>query len=151
MNRYLFIPLAFFLTSCFSYKDLEYKGISNISFSNQNGCDPICIYIDIYNPNPYNIKLQKGLGELSIKENVIGDLSIKKRSKLKSSSNSTIQLMMSSSNDQIFKTLFSSLEVILGKKVKLNISGKIKASVYGLTKTISFDENQMISLKELIK
>ena len=60
---------------CFSYKDLEYKGISNISFSNQNGCDPICIYIDIYNPNPYNIKLQKGLGELSIKENVIGDLS----------------------------------------------------------------------------
>ena len=151
MDRYLLIFLVFSLTSCFTYKDLEYKGISNISFAKKNGCDPLCIYIDIFNPNPYNIKLQKGQGDVKVKGKKLGDLNINNRTRLKSNHTSTIQLMISSDGDQIFKTLFSSLEVLLGKKVKLNISGKIKASVYRLSKKIAFDENQMISLQDLTK
>ena len=151
MNKCFIIFLAFILSSCINYKDLEFKGISNLSFSRQDGCNPICVYIDIFNPNSFNIKLQSGSGKAEINSKALGNLKLKKRTKLKSNQTSTVQLKISSSGDQLLKTIFNSLEFILGKKVDFKLTGKIKAKVYGIPKSVSFNETRQISMQDLSK
>tara|TARA_B100001093_G_scaffold234138_1_gene224526 strand:- start:2250 stop:2705 length:456 start_codon:yes stop_codon:yes gene_type:complete len=151
MIKYLLVFLLFFLISCVSFQDLEYKGFTGLSFSKTHGCDPFCANIDIYNPNKYNIKLKNGSGEALINSKNIGEIKINNNAVLKSEQTSTIELIIVSSSNQFMKTLFSSIDVIMGKTVKLKIEGKIKAKVYGLGKQISFSEQQDLRLKDFRK
>ena len=150
MTKYSTVILAFYLISCVSFKDLEYKGFNGLSFSKTNGCDPFCANIDIYNPNKYNIKLNNGSGEALIISKNFGKIKIN-NTILKAEQTSTIELIILSSSDQFMKTIFSSIGVIMGETVELKIIGKIKAKVYGLGKKITFSEQQDLSLKDFKK
>ena len=150
MTKYSTVILAFYLISCVSFKDLEYKGFNGLSFSKTNGCDPFCANIDIYNPNKYNIKLNNGSGEALINSKNFGKIKIN-NTILKAEQTSTIELIILSSSDQFMKTIFSSIGVIMGETVELKIIGKIKAKVYGLGKKITFSEQQDLSLKDFKK
>lgn len=150
MTKYSIVILAFYLISCVSFKDLEYKGFNGLSFSKTNGCEPFCANIDIYNPNKYNIKLNNGSGEALINSKNFGKIKIN-NTILKAEQTSTIELIILSSSDQFMKTIFSSIGVIMGETVELKIIGKIKAKVYGLGKKITFSEQQDLSLKDFKK
>ena len=150
MTKYSIVILAFYLISCVSFKDLEYKGFNGLSFSKTNGCDPFCANIDIYNPNKYNIKLKNGSGEALINSKNFGKIKIN-NTILKAEQTSTIELIILSSSDQFMKTIFSSIGVIMGETVELKIICKIKAKVYGLGKKITFSEQQDLSLKDFKK
>ncbi len=151
MNKYFIYFSAFIFTSCFSYKELEFKGINNISFSKQSGCNPICVYIDIFNPNNYNIKIKNGNASLAVNDKNIGNLQLNQKVKLKSNEVAVLQLNISSTSTKVFKTIFSSIEVLFGKKVNLIIIGNIKAKVYGFSKKISFNESRKIGIGDLKK
>tara|TARA_B100000900_G_C20175288_1_gene551578 strand:- start:87 stop:542 length:456 start_codon:yes stop_codon:yes gene_type:complete len=151
MKKYFILFIVSILSSCITYKELEFKEINNFSLSKQSGCNPICIYVDIYNPNNFNIKLQKGNGRLEINEKKVGELHINQKAKLKSNNVSTVQLMISSTSKNVFKTLFSSIEVLFGKKVNLSIIGYIKAKAYGISHKISFNESRQIGIEDLQK
>ena len=151
MKKYFTFFIVFILASCINYKELEFKGISSVSLSKKNGCNPICIYIDIYNPNNFNIKLQKGNGKLEINDKKIGDFQLNERAKLKSNEISTIQLKVSSTSNKFFQTIFNSIQVLFGEKVNLSLIGKIKAKAYGISKRISFNESRKIGIEDLEK
>ena len=78
---FLFFCLCF-LTSCLNVKELEYKGFNDISFSKKNGCNPFCIYLDVYNPNNFKINLDvdKNFSMLQSKKNIL--LEIEKKLKV---------------------------------------------------------------------
>ena len=151
MKKYFTFFIVFILASCINYKELEFKGISSVSLSKKNGCNPICIYIDIYNPNNFNIKLQKGNGKLEINDKNIGDFQLNERAKLKSNEISTIQLKVSSTSNKFFQTIFNSIQVLFGEKVNLSLIGKIKAKAYAISKRISFNESRKIGIEDLEK
>ena len=151
MKKYFTFFIVFILASCINYKELEFKGISSVSLSKKNGCNPICIYIDIYNQNNFNIKLQKGNGKLEINDKNIGDFQLNERAKLKSNEISTIQLKVSSTSNKFFQTIFNSIQVLFGEKVNLSLIGKIKAKAYGISKRISFNESRKIGIEDLEK
>ena len=54
----LTVSLSFLISSCSLYKPLEFKGMEDYSFSEQDGCNPICVELSFFNPNPYNIVLK---------------------------------------------------------------------------------------------
>ena len=151
MTKHLIFFIVFCLSSCITFKDLEYEGFNGLSFSKTNGCDPFCANIDIYNPNKYKIKLKNGSGEALINSKKVGEIKINNNTVLKAEQTSTIQLIIVSSSDQFMKTLLSSIGVIMGKKVELKIEGKIKAKLYGFGKKINFSEKQDIGLKDFRK
>ena len=84
-------------------------------------------------------------------EKKVGELQINQKAKLKSNNVSTVQLMISSTSKNVFKTLFSSVEVLFGKKVNLSIVGYIKAKAYGISQKISFNESRQIGIEDLQK
>ena len=57
MRLFAILILSFLISSCSLYKPLEFKGMEDYSFSEQDGCNPICVELSFFNPNPYNIVL----------------------------------------------------------------------------------------------
>ena len=58
MRLFAILILSFLISSCSLYKPLEFKGMEDYSFSEQDGCNPICVELSFFNPNPYNIVLK---------------------------------------------------------------------------------------------
>ena len=61
MRLFAIAILSFMISSCSLYKPLEFKGMEDYSFSEQDGCNPICVELSFFNPNPYNIVLKSCL------------------------------------------------------------------------------------------
>ena len=93
----LFFPLilSFLITSCSLYKPLEFKGMEDYSFSEQDGCNPICVELSFFNPNPYNIVLKSANVKGLLGKEDIGVLEIKDSYVLKKSGISKINLSVS--------------------------------------------------------
>lgn len=58
MRLFFVFILSFLICSCSLYKPLEFKGMEDYSFSEQDGCNPICVELRFFNPNPYKIVLK---------------------------------------------------------------------------------------------
>jgi len=150
MRKYFIITLSFFLSSCISFRDLEFKGISNISFSKNKECFPMCIHVDIFNPNNFSIKLQKAIGQVYISEKKIGNFKLQNRVKLTGEKISTVKIVVSASSDQLIKTIINSIEFILGKKIDLILDGKVKGKVYGISRKMNFNESYKLGAADFI-
>ena len=83
MKNLLLSFLIFFLISCKVYKPIEFKGIDDYSFSSDKGCNPICVTIGLYNPNPYNVSFKSALVEANLDDDDLGDLKLNTPSTLK--------------------------------------------------------------------
>ena len=149
MRKNFIIISIFFLSSCISFRDLEFKGISNISFSKNKECFPMCIHVDIFNPNNFSIKLQKAIGQVYISEKKIGDLKLENRVKLIGEKISTVKIVVSASSDQLIKTIINSIEFIFGKKIDLILDGKVKGKVYGISRKIDFNESYKLGVSDI--
>ena len=145
---FLFFCLCF-LTSCLNVKELEYKGFNDISFSKKNGCNPFCIYLDVYNPNNFKINLKSGNGDALIDSHNIGEIRLANTTKLVSNQVTTVELTIITESEKFLKALFNSLEFLMGKQIDLQIIGEIKAKVFGIGKKVKFNEHHKLSLKDL--
>ena len=150
MRKYFIITLSFFLSSCISFRDLEFKGISNISFSKNKERFPMCIHVDIFNPNNFSIKLQKAIGQVYISEKKIGNFKLENRVKLTAKKNSTANIVVSASSDQLIKTIINSIEFILGKKIDIIFDGKVKGKVYGISRKMDFNESYKLGAADIM-
>ena len=55
MRLFAIAILSFLISSCSFYKPLEFKGMQDSSFSELDGCNPMCVELSFFSPNPYNI------------------------------------------------------------------------------------------------
>ena len=101
---FLFFCLCF-LTSCLNVKELEYKGFNDISFSKKNGCNPFCIYLDVYNPNNFKINLKSGNGDALIDSHNIGEIRLANTTKLVSNQVTTVELTIITESEKFLKEL----------------------------------------------
>ena len=95
MRLFSLLILSFLITSCSLYKPLEFKGMEDYSFSEQDGCNPICVELSFFNPNPYNIVLKSANVKGLLGKEDIGVLEIKDSYVLKKSGISKINLSVS--------------------------------------------------------
>ena len=67
-----------FLTSCFDYEDVEFKGVQNIGLEGRSGGN-ITVRIDmkVNNPNNYNIKIKKSSLDVFVNGSKVGKTKMK--------------------------------------------------------------------------
>ena len=110
----------------------------------------MCIHVDIFNPNNFSIKLQKVIGQVYISEKKLGNFKLQNRVKLTGEKISTVKIAVSPSSDQLIKTIISSIEFILGKKIDLILDGKVKGKVYGISRKMNFNESYKLGAADII-
>lgn len=139
----LFFPLilSFLITSCSLYKPLEFKGMEDYSFSEQDGCNPICVELSFFNPNPYNIVLKSANVKGLLGKEDIGVLEIKDSYVLKKSGISKINLSVSTEIKSFIPVVSGFFSYITGSEVTLLIDGTLKVKALGISKKLKINES----------
>jgi hypothetical protein len=124
-----------FLTSCFDYEDVEFKGVQNIGLEGRSGGN-ITVRIDmkVNNPNNYNIK---------IKKSSLDDVVLKKNHQ------DVYPLYLTFSEKELKSSALASIGSLLTGRMKVRIKGNIKAKVYGIGKKFPIDVEEPVNLSSL--
>ena len=133
--------LSFLITSCSLYKPLEFKGMEDYSFSEQDGCNPICVELSFFNPNPYNIVLKSANVKGLLGKEDIGVLEIKDSYVLKKSGISKINLSVSTEIKSFIPVVSGFFSYITGSEVTLLIDGTLKVKALGISKKLKINES----------
>ena len=146
MKNLFFVLFLIIFSSCSIYKPVEFKGISNYSFSKKDGCKPICIELNIYNPNPYDITFKSAIIKGSVGKHNLGELNFSELYSLKKMTLSNINLKFDSELNSFMPLAAGIFNYISGYEVVLSIDGILNVKVLGFSKNILI--NQSISITE---
>ena len=141
MRLFFVFILSFLICSCSLYKPLEFKGMEDYSFSEQDGCNPICIELSFFNPNPYNIVLKSANVKGLLGKEDIGVLEIKDSYVLKKSGISKINLTVSTEIKSFIPVVSGFFSYITGSEVTLLIDGTLKVKALGISKKLKINES----------
>lgn len=141
MRLFFLLILSFLITSCSLYKPLEFKGMEDYSFSEQDGCNPICVELSFFNPNPYNIVLKSANVKGLLGKEDIGVLEIKDSYVLKKSGISKINLSVSTEIKSLIPVVSGFFSYITGSEVTLLIDGTLKVKALGISKKLKINES----------
>ena len=124
------------LIACKVYKPIQFKGIEDYSFSSDKGCNPICVTLGLYNPNPFNVSFKSALIQANLDNDDLGFLKLNKPSILKKNDVSFLELSIDSDVQKIQPMLSGFLNYFIGNDIVLFIEGVIKVKALGLSKEI---------------
>ena len=141
MRLFAILILSFLISSCSLYKPLEFKGMEDYSFSEQDGCNPICVELNFLNPNPYNIVLKSANVKGLLGKEDIGVLEITDSYVLKKSGISKINLSFSTEIKSFIPVVSGFFSYITGNEVTLLIDGTLKVKALGVSKKIKINES----------
>ena len=141
MRLFAILILSFLISSCSLYKPLEFKGMEDYSFSEQDGCNPICVELSFFNPNPYNIVLKSANVKGLLGKEDIGFLEITDSYVLKKSKISKINLSFSTEIKSFIPIVSGFFSYITGNEVTLLIDGTLKVKALGVSKKIKINES----------
>ncbi|MAT67598.1 MAG: hypothetical protein CL830_04310, partial [Crocinitomicaceae bacterium] len=141
MRLFAILILSFLISSCSLYKPIEFKGMEDYSFSEQDGCNPICVELSFFNPNPYNIVLKSANVKGLLGNEDIGVLEITDSYVLKKSGISKINLSFSTEIKSFIPVVSGFFSYITGNEVTLLIDGTLKVKALGVSKKIKINES----------
>jgi hypothetical protein len=141
MRLFAILILSFLISSCSLYKPLEFKGMEDYSFSEQDGCNPICVELRFFNPNPYKIVLKSANVKGLLGKEDIGVLEITDSYVLKKSGISKINLSFSTEIKSFIPVVSGFFSYITGNEVTLLIDGTLKVKALGVSKKIKINES----------
>ena len=128
--------MIFFLSACKAYKPIQFKGIDDYSFSSDKGCNPICVTLMLYNPNPYNVSFKSALVKANLDDDDLGYLKLSNPSILRKKNISFLELSIDSDVTKIQPMLSGFLNYFIGNDIILSLDGVIKVKAFGLSKEI---------------
>ena len=128
--------LIFFLSACKAYKPIQFKGIDDYSFSSEKGCNPLCVTLMLYNPNPYNVSFKSALVKANLDDDDLGYLKLSNPSILRKKNISFLELSIDSDVTKIQPMLSGFLNYFIGNDIILSLDGVIKVKAFGLSKEI---------------
>jgi LEA14-like dessication related protein len=139
-----------FLTSCFDYEDVEFKGVQNIGLEDRSGGN-ITVRIDmkVNNPNNYNIKIKKSSLDVFVNGSKVGHTKMKNNTVLKKNQQDVYPLYLTLSEKELKSSALSSIGSLLTGKMKVRIKGEIKAKVYSIGKKVPIDVEEPVNLGAL--
>ena len=148
----IILSISVILSSCISYKDVEYQGIENFAIGNPlKEKMPIHLDITINNPNNYNIKIKKAEFEIYINSTKMGESTLYRPITIEKNKTKSYPITIITSSKEIGKSLLSSVSFLMGSKIKLKIKGNLIAKVFGIRKKIDFDLDEAISASQFLR
>ena len=141
MRLFFVFILSLLICSCSLYKPLEFKGMEDYSFSEQDGCNPIFVELSFFNPNPYNIVLKSANVKVLLGKEDIGVMEITDSYVLKKSGISKINLSVSTEIKSFIPVVSGFFSYITGSEVTLLIDGTLKVKALGISKKLKINES----------
>ena len=141
MRLFTIVVLSFLISSCSFYKPIEFKGVEDYSFSKEDGCNPICIELSFFNPNPYSIILKSANVKGLLGKEDIGVLEILDSHILKKRDISKFNLSFSTEIKSFIPVVSGFFSYITGNEVTLLIDGTLKVKALGVSKKIKINES----------
>jgi LEA14-like dessication related protein len=147
MKKQLIFILSFFLiSSCTLFQDLEINGMDGIKLGKIEGKKlTINFGVKVENPNAYAIKIKPSTVDLFIDEDLVGKLVLTQTIKINKKKEDTymVPLQIELADGSLLKFF----KYTFKDKVTLRIKGKIKGSIWGISKKITIDEVKEIEGK----
>ena len=139
-----------FLTSCFDYEDVDFKGVQNIGLEDRSGgIITLRMDIKVNNPNSYNIKIKKSSLDVFVNGSKVGKTKMKNNIVLKKNHQDIYPMYLTLSEKELKSSALSSIGSLLTGKMKVRIKGEIKAKVYGIGKKVPIDLEESVNLGSL--
>jgi LEA14-like dessication related protein len=136
-----------FLTSCFDYEDIDFKGVQNIGLEGRSrGTITVRIDMKVNNPNNYNIKIKKSSLDVFVNGSKVGKTKMKNDVVLKKNHQDVYPLYLTFSEKELKSSALASIGSLLTGKMKVRIKGDIKAKVYGIGKKFPIDVEEPVNL-----
>ena len=143
----LLLSVVFLFSGCFEYEDIEFKGINNFKMGTiKDGAVNFDLDVTLFNPNGYAISVKPSEVEVYVEDDYIGLAKLLQKVKMKRKTIAlyAIPLKLTLENGAMFKLMRYASK----KEVTLNIKGKVKGAVLGVSKKIEVNEKKTISTKD---
>ena len=139
-----------FLTSCFDYEDVEFKGVQNVALEGRSeGNITLRIDMKVNNPNNYNLKIKKSSLDIFVNGVKIGKTKMKNNIVLKKNQQDEYPLYLTLSEKELKGSALSTIGSFLKGSMKVRIKGDIKAKVYGVGKKFPIDIEEPVNLRSI--
>ena len=151
MKYPLIIVIFLFLNACSSFKEVEFKGVENVSFGQQEDSQiPLIFDVRINNPNQFNILLKKGVVDVFLNNQFLGKSTLSNKITIEKNKETVYPIVINTSFSNLSKAALSSLGALLGKKLILKIDGKIIVKALIIRKKIDVNFTEEISPSTLL-
>ena len=139
-----------FLTSCFDYEDVEFRGVQNVGLEGRSeGNITLRIDMKVNNPNNYNIKIKKSALDVYVNGSKVGRTKMKNNIVLKKNYQEVYPLYLSLSEKELKSSALSTIGSFLKGSMKVRIKGDIKAKVYGVGKKFPIDIEEPVNFRSI--
>lgn len=142
----LFICCLLLLNSCLEFQEVEFVDMEDIKIEKVEGRKlSLLISVKLLNPNIFSIKIKPSIVDVYIEEQLVGKINLNNKIKIIKRKEKTyaVPLQVDLEDGALIKFLKYSFK----EKIKIHIKGKVKGSVFGITKKIDVDEIQEIDGK----
>jgi LEA14-like dessication related protein len=147
MQRFLLLLLIVFLSSCYTYKDIEYKSFEGVNVEKIEGDDlHIGISVKVFNPNNYAIKIKEADFIASFNGKDLGPIKLMSDLHLQANQESTQKIICKVSSSKILSML--PMAFLTGNS-KLSLNGNLKVKVFLFSKNIPVNIAENINLNDL--
>lgn len=146
----LAMPLIF-LQGCFDYEEIEFKGVKNVSLLDRTD-KVLKLQVDVLvnNPNKFNIKVKKSSLDIYMNDKYVGKTTLDSKIVLKKNSEAIYGVVLNADAKSVMKAAMGSLGGFLKGSVDIRLKGRVKGSVYGISKSVDVDMTEKVNLKEFL-
>ena len=148
--RKLFFPLAllFVISSCEIYEQIDVVNMGEVKLDRLDGNNAtLNMNVELDNPNFYSIKVKPSFLDVYVENELVGKAHLLEKLKIKRKSvgvyNAKIELLGEKG------ILAKALKYSLKKELKIRLVGKVKGSVFFISKKIEVDETKTIDATKL--
>ena len=144
----LFLFLAFTLSGCFEYQDVEFKEVNNFKMGSlKEGKVTFDIDATLFNPNVYAITVKPSEVDVFVGDDYIGIAKLLRKVKMKKKETALYSIPLELTLEK--GAMFKLMRYITKKEITLRVKGKVKGSVLGFSKKIEINEKKTIRTKDL--
>lgn len=147
----ILVLFPFLFQSCMEYKDINFKGVKNVAVQDRSSEKmklEIAVLID--NPNTYNIKVKKSSLDIYLNGKYAGKTTLDQKVVIKKKSENVYYAVINVSTKDLMKAAMGSIGGLLKGTATVELKGKVKGSVYGISKSMDVDMKQEVNLKDFM-
>ena len=140
--------LSLALSGCF-YQDLEVlevEDFSRVSFSLKGM--QAQMDVDVFNPNPYAVKVTDADVQLFVDDEVVGDVTLLETTSIRPEARATVPLQVQTREGALRRVLKNDLlNLISGTEVPFTAEGTVTGKAFGLSFTVPLKHDQTLNTK----
>lgn len=142
-NSFVIILALLVLTSCTFYEP-EFRGGESVKMGKLDGKElKLTVDADIYNKNSFALKVKPSTLDVYVEDQYIGEVHLDKKLKMKGKTETRVSAPMTITLAE--GAMFKALKFMNKDKLRIRLTGKVKAGALFISKKFDVDEEKTIN------